>query len=183
MEEIWKIVVKDYEVSNFGNIRRGGCEIKGSIMNSGYRYFQLQENGKRKNYLIHQLVAYNFIGERPDKFDIDHIDRNKLNNNVSNLRYISHKENSQNHHLYREDIKQQDPLKRKSILGFQSRRKSGKVKGTQRTKGEGHLYQRETGNWRAVIIINKKKYDKTFKTKEEAEKFLNDLKPEKPYLW
>ena len=51
MEE-WKFAIENYEVSNFGNIRKNGKSIKGSITNrgGGYKYFQLQRDGKRKIY-------------------------------------------------------------------------------------------------------------------------------------
>jgi len=93
MEE-WKSCIEDYEISNFGNCRRKKkngdyTSLEGSISNRGYRYFQLNREGKRINNLFHQLVARYFIGDRPDNLVIDHIDRNKLNNNVSNLRYIT----------------------------------------------------------------------------------------------
>ena len=110
MEE-FKIVFEDYEVSNFGNIRRklkNGKyrEIKGSILNRGgrYKYFQTNRDNKRTNYLFHHLVAKAFIGERPEGKVIDHIDRNSLNNNVSNLRYTTQKENTRNTDRYKEEI-------------------------------------------------------------------------------
>jgi len=110
-EEIYKkcIDAYDYEISNFGNCRRllkNGSYIivNGSIMNRGYRYLQIHRNNKRNNYLFHHLVAEQFIGIRPEGLEIDHIDRNKLNNNVSNLRYITHLENSRNHHRVVEGI-------------------------------------------------------------------------------
>ena len=50
-------------------------------------------NGKNVYTYVHVLVAEHFIGERPEGFDINHIDRNKLNNSVKNLEYCTHKEN------------------------------------------------------------------------------------------
>ena len=50
-------------------------------------------NGKSFYKTVHSIVAQNFIGERPDKFDIDHIDNNSLNNRADNLRYVSRSEN------------------------------------------------------------------------------------------
>jgi len=120
MSEEWKIAIEDYEISNLGNCRKklkSGFYVivKGSIQNRGYKYFQLNRNGKRNNYMFHCLVAQCFIGERPEKYDIDHIDRNKLNNNVNNLRYVTHKENSFNHARVKDDIPQDTPNRRKII--------------------------------------------------------------------
>lgn len=99
-----------YEISNLGNVRRmkndGNYKyLKCSVMNRGYRYFQIHRKGTRKNYLIHHLVAELFIGERPDGLVIDHIDRDKLNNKLENLRYITIKENIRNSHTFLDDKK------------------------------------------------------------------------------
>ena len=179
--EIYKNCFENYEVSNFGNVRRklknGSYKnINGSILTTGggYKYFQVQREGKRINYLFHHLVAKLFIEDRPDNLVIDHIDRNPLNNCVDNLRYCSQKENTHNCHRYRNDIEETDLRLRRNILSVERDRKNGRFKGIKRKKGTGQLYQRESGNWRAIITINKIKYDKTFKTKEEAEDFLNN---------
>lgn len=118
--EDWKTCIENYEISNKGNIRRkliggGYTNIKGSIVNRGYKYFQLNRNGKRINYLVHQEVARLFIGERPDGLVVDHIDRDKLNNDVSNLRYITQKENTFNNDRVKSHIPQ-DTHNRQSIV-------------------------------------------------------------------
>lgn len=74
----------------------GYKDVKGSILHGGYKYFQIQRDKKRINKLFHHLVAEYFIGLRPDGLVIDHIDRNKLNNSVTNLRYVTQKENCNN---------------------------------------------------------------------------------------
>ena len=61
MEE-WKVAIEMYEISNFGNCRKklhnGNYNIvKGSLLNRGYKHFQLFRNNKRINYLFHHLVA------------------------------------------------------------------------------------------------------------------------------
>jgi hypothetical protein len=119
MEE-WKQCIEAYEVSNKGNIRKklwNGeyININGSIMNRGYKYFQLQRDGKRINYLVHQEVARLFIGERPEGLVIDNIDRNKLNNEPSNLRYITQKENTFNNDRVHQHIPQDTPNRHSMI--------------------------------------------------------------------
>ena len=60
MEEIYKAYFNDYEVSNMGNVRRklndgNYKELKCSIQNRGYKYFQQTKDGKRINHLVHQI--------------------------------------------------------------------------------------------------------------------------------
>ena len=118
-DEVFVEFFEDVEVSNIGNIRRklksGDYRyIKGSISNRGYRYVQFQRERKRLNFSIHVAVAEKFIGERPEGLVVDHIDRKKLNNFVSNLRYITQKENCKNQERYIIEIEEDDKKIRKS---------------------------------------------------------------------
>ena len=65
-----------------------------SKSNNGYTYFSLCENKKRYNLFAHQFIWYvvnNSIVEC-----LDHIDRNKSNNKISNLRSVTQQQNAQN---------------------------------------------------------------------------------------
>ncbi len=64
-----------------------------------------------------------FKGERPEKLVIDHIDRDKLNNHIDNLRYVSQKENLKNTSKYRDDIKETDLKKRHNIVNLECENK------------------------------------------------------------
>jgi hypothetical protein len=157
MEE-YKNCVEDYEVSNFGNIRRklknGGYKmIKGSILNrgKGYLYFQLNRDNKRINYFFHHLVAEQFISERTIDMVIDHIDRNSLNNNVDNLRYITQKENCKNTDRYLEEIKEDDTIKRKPLIDKHYRDRKGDellLKKKEYYKNNKSKWKDENGNWK-----------------------------------
>lgn len=92
-----------YYVSNSGNIKRQSkeyahkfFEVKGSISNHGYRYIQRTREGKRQNYFIHRCVAEAFIPNPENKPCVDHIDNNKTNNYVNNLRWCTQGDNCKN---------------------------------------------------------------------------------------
>ena len=58
----------------------------------------LRKNKKRKNFLLARLLGIHFIyNDDPiNKIQIDHIDRNSLNNDLSNLRWVTHEEQQKN---------------------------------------------------------------------------------------
>ena len=68
------------------------------LRNWSYKYVRLTQSGQRVQKRVHRLVAKTFVvNPRPDIFDIvDHIDRNKKNNNASNLRWVNTRLNSLN---------------------------------------------------------------------------------------
>lgn len=98
-KEIWKDIkgYPNYQISNQGRVwstYRQRC-LKPYKNNSGYLATHLIAiNGKRKNELIHRLVALAFIDNPEGKPEVNHIDRNKENNNVENLEWVTHSENN-----------------------------------------------------------------------------------------
>lgn len=103
--EVWKDIPNYeglYQVSNLGRVKSLSKNIKGrnykeiikvpSLGGKGYYRLPLCKNGKNKYFYIHRLVAKAFIPNFNNKPTVDHIDRNKLNNEVSNLRWATYKE-------------------------------------------------------------------------------------------
>lgn len=89
-----------YAISKDGKVRnlKTGKYLSGSILQS-YRYINFRYEGKNKNRAVHRLVAQAFI-DNPNNYSIvDHIDGDRLNNNLENLRWVSAKENRVNVHL------------------------------------------------------------------------------------
>ena len=69
--------------------------LKPIIVNS-YEAVHTPLSHGHKLVKVHKLVAETFIGTVPENKCIDHIDRNKLNNSISNLRIVTYSENSLN---------------------------------------------------------------------------------------
>ncbi len=67
--------------------------LKPSMNNSGYLYVNLWKNSKDKKFSIHRLIAIYYIPNPQNKPFINHIDGNKLNNNISNLEWCTPIEN------------------------------------------------------------------------------------------
>lgn len=128
-DEIWKDVVEwegFYQVSNFGRVRtvprvcigKDGREMtvrsvikKTYIGKRGYYAVNLQANGRHKVAYIHRLIMDAFVPNTENKPCIDHIDGNKLNNSIDNLRYATYKENINNPNTagknWRQEIREQ----------------------------------------------------------------------------
>ena len=103
MKERWKILewYGNYAVSNFGRVRNlnTGRLLKHQSSKRGgnYAFINLSKEGKRVNRNVHTLVAYSFLGDRPEGKLIHHKDENRMNPRVDNLEYITHKENCNKH--------------------------------------------------------------------------------------
>ena len=70
--------------------------LKISLDMNGYKRVNLKQNYKHKTMNIHRLLGLHFIPNPENKRCIDHIDRNKQNNDLSNLRWATYSENSIN---------------------------------------------------------------------------------------
>lgn len=96
----WKAITTHplYEVSDAGEVRNSvtGKVLKPRLSGSGYHCVTLCTDGTHSQWRVHRLVALHFIENPENKSCVDHIDRDKTNNHISNLRWATHKENMQN---------------------------------------------------------------------------------------
>ena len=122
-----------------------GREVKGRFLKSwkdkkGYHLIALSRDGKSKGFLLSRLVAIHYIPNPDNKPEVDHIDRNPLNNHVSNLRWATKCENMQNR---------------------------GKLRNN--TSGHtGIYYDNSCNGWRFKYQKNGRQFRKFFTTKQEA---------------
>jgi hypothetical protein len=106
MEEIeWRPIpyYPNYECSNTGLIRRikNKRVLKFGLMDTSRKYLNVSIFYNKKKYTKHiGRLIYDSFNENICGQTIDHIDRNPLNNHISNLRCVSHRENSRNRDNY-----------------------------------------------------------------------------------
>ena len=99
--EKWKSVngYANYEISSCGRVRNATTERMLKPTDSGYQVINLTKNGKPKQHYVHRLVAEAFIANPEEKRCVDHIDGNRMNNHLENLRWATHTENSRNQRI------------------------------------------------------------------------------------
>lgn len=98
MEEIWKAITGFeglYEVSNLGRVRSERKALKPQKRRHGYlSVFLYDRKGGYKQVSVHRLVAEAFIPNPNGCAEVNHKDECKTNNNVENLEWCTHKQNS-----------------------------------------------------------------------------------------
>ena len=141
------VPIKDYE--NFYSFDLNNNQVYGHIRKkyrkpylhkTGYYEINLCKNSKIKAFKFHRLIYEAHYGSIPDKMFIDHIDNNKQNNNIENLRLATNSQNKMNTKTYKNNL-------------------SG-YKNISKTKWNTYKVE--------ITINNKTVYQKNFKTLEEA---------------
>ena len=97
--EIWKDVIGYeglYVISSYGRVKNLKTNLYLNVKQrpDGYIRIGLYFKGKQTNFYLARLVYNTFIGIGNNDLQINHIDKNKLNNNLSNLELISSRENT-----------------------------------------------------------------------------------------
>lgn len=100
MNEVWRDLTEDYMVSNGGAVwsrpRRG---TRGGLLTLNKRkdgYLAAHLAPDYKGDLVHRLVAAAFLGPCPPNHEVDHINHDRADNRVENLRYVTKCQNQRN---------------------------------------------------------------------------------------
>tara|TARA_R110000796_G_scaffold242742_1_gene364997 strand:- start:77 stop:553 length:477 start_codon:yes stop_codon:yes gene_type:complete len=114
--------------------------LKQNVNQGGYHRVCLSRDGKQKMFCVHRLVGEAFIPNPDNKPELDHINQDKSDNRIENLRWVTSSENNQN----------------KGIM-------------ITNTSGHKNIcYHKHSDRWQFRKEINNVKYQKYFRTKIEA---------------
>lgn len=147
---------ENYEVSICGQVRNTKTKriLKLFVDTKGYYHVTLCRNCKPKTHRIHRLVANAFIPKLDiTKTYMDHIDNNRLNNTVSNLRWCTPQQNNFNSQL--------------------SSRNTSTIKGVS--------FNKNKNKWECYICFNNKKIHLGFFDKIDDAKLARQTKAKELY--
>lgn len=113
----WKKIegYENYSVSDTGLVKntRTGRLLKPHISKDGYYTVGLFKHCKGKTYKIHRLIALAFIPNPDNLYAVDHINANKLDNRIENLRWLSLADN--NRAYRKEQLSEEEREKRNNV--------------------------------------------------------------------
>lgn len=117
----------------------------GTLFPCGYVYVKVLS----RPYRLHRIIWMWHHGVIPKGYDVDHIDRNPLNNCISNLRLLTRSQNNMN---------------------------SSRTSTRRTSKYKGVSWHPNTNKWRVVTVKNKKQYHAGyFSNEDEAARAYNEL--------
>ena len=102
--ELWKDIEGFeglYQVSSWGRVRSIRGILKPYQNSKGYLKISLFKNGKGHKKRINRLVAMAFIPNPNGYPQVDHVDGNKQNNSITNLRWVDNSTNAEHARLLR----------------------------------------------------------------------------------
>jgi hypothetical protein len=205
-DEIWKKVEGyEYLISTRGRVKNTKNHImKPQLDKDGYYRIGLTTNNKQKNFIVSRLVATAFIPNPHNLPQADHINKNRTDNNVGNLRWFTSLENNQsvnktinigcvsksgngfraqltvNGITYTFSNVNKDKVydwlfARRIEIEYNLTLTELDITRQIRKKGTGCISITPSGTFQAKIGKNNKQYNKNFATSENAEKWLESF--------
>ena len=98
--EQWRLIdgYDNYEISSHGRVRINKTSKILSLKyeTNGYVRIGLTKDKKQKYFNVHRLVAFAFLEKKDEDIEVDHIDHNRSNNMLNNLRWTTTSINGRN---------------------------------------------------------------------------------------
>ncbi len=98
--EQWRLIsgYDNYEISSHGRVRNNKTNqmMKLKVETNGYIRIGLSKDSKQKFHRIHRLVGFAFLDKKDEDKEVDHIDHNRSNNMLDNLRWATGSINCRN---------------------------------------------------------------------------------------
>ena len=126
---------ENYTVTTDGRVyslRKKGYLIQ-RVTKDGYMSVCLKTPIRKENFLVHRLVADTYLPKDSDRQIVNHKDSNRRNNDVSNLEYVTARENSihssktGNNAKFKKAVKMIDPVKKIVLASFTSLAEASKA--------------------------------------------------------
>jgi hypothetical protein len=171
-----------YKINRNGDI--WSCHIDKIMIptnEKGYLRLRLTKNKIPKSYRIHRLLAIQYIPNPDNLPEIDHIDRNKLNNELSNLRWCDRITNMNNQERSIANMTEEEQQKRLNDIREYKRvwaEKKARANGIQ-PKGPNITNTNEYKNeWRRNKKMNMTDEEKEIELQKRREKYAKKEKTE-----
>lgn len=129
MNEEWRPVVgyeQWYEISSLGRLRRlfpslgttvGRIRKYRKILPNGYAQIRMNVAGRFVSKYVHQMVAEAFLGPRKEGMEVNHKDRDRANNVLSNLEWSSRLQNVRHSSVPKLKIRDVKAIKYQLMIG------------------------------------------------------------------
>ena len=142
-----------YEDGRVWSKKGKGKFLKHAKNKKGYHRIHLYRDGIQKMFYVSRLVAIHYIPNPDGKPEVDHINRDKDNNDISNLRWMTGLENMQNRGMMRTNKSGHKYISyytRDDVWVFRYQKKGHKIYKSFETKNEAL--------WFKIIFLMKLKY-------------------------
>lgn len=132
--------------------------------NRTYSKISLTHDGIKSKFSIHRLLAMQYIDNPDNKPEIDHKDRNTLNNSLSNLRWVTREENMQNRtnskcNLTKFEIEKKDEERRIKVNNY-ARMYQTKVRRLEGKKKRSEMNLTKDPHYHANLFARKTEEEK-----------------------
>ncbi len=135
---------ENYSINRNGEVRNDKTEriLRWKLNSRGYYRVSLSKNNKTTTYKIHRLIAKYFIENPNNYLEIDHINNDRLDNSIDNLRWCDRSQNMRNRKKKKENTS---------------------------SRFIGVCFHKQNNKWKAQCSLNgKRKHIGMYKTEIEA---------------